>query len=185
MIDINSIDTYFSEQSNEILDWCNFEYDGMFAPYFTEMEELYQRLKSDNNPITDDELEIILTDIPLQLYSVSEILATYKTKVELVKLNLKNKKYELANSPEFAEYTKTERNAKISYELADDETLIKLYLILIERVERQIGFSKELIMSAKKIWSARRSTESIGAVSDSVDLPDYSSMVDKDYIKGV
>ena len=54
----------------------------------------------------------------------------------------------------------------------------KIYNSVNERVRRQISFSRELIMSSKKLWDARRATEDAnpigGVVKEETELPNYS-----------
>ena len=63
----------------------------------------------------------------------------------------------------------------------EDKLLVDFYDTIMERVSRQMSFSKELIMSAKKIWDARRADNAPlpeVAIQDKTDkLPDY-------YVKG-
>lgn len=61
-------------------------------------------------------------------------------------------------------------------EFAGDRFLVSAYDSLYERVSRQITFSKELIMSCKKIWDARRNSDQnpMPSVSET-DLPEYQA----------
>ena len=76
----------FKEDIDETVKWCNDQYDKMFAVYFKEVRELHKRLQSASRPITDDELQQILVDLPMQLFSASEQLSQYKTALEVIKL---------------------------------------------------------------------------------------------------
>ena len=48
----------------------------------------------------------------------------------------------------------------VSENTIEDELMISIYSKLIERVNSQISYSKELIMSAKKLWDRRKEAES-------------------------
>lgn len=171
-MDIKRISQEHQSDIESVKEWCEAEYQKHFAVYFDEMYSLYSKLQSGNKAITDGELEAILTDIPLHLFSAAEALSSYKAGIEIVKLKMKQAKSELTIDDNFN-----------TSQILEDEMLVKIYGTVVERVERQITFSKELIMSAKKIWTARKGTESIGVVSDSINLPDYSDMNNKSYIK--
>ena len=171
---MNKISKEHQSDIDDVTKWCEEEYNKHFSQYFEEMYKLYFKLQSGNKAITDDELESILTDIPLQLFSAAEALSSYKAGIEIVKLKMKMAKSESHLS---------ENYSQVAFKTLEDEMLVKVYGTVVERVERQITFSKELIMSAKKIWSARKGTESIGVAADSIDLPDYSDIEKKTYIK--
>ena len=71
--------------------------------------------------------------------------------------------------------------------MTEDKILILAYDNLITRVEKEMSYSRELIMSAKKIYDVRRNTEQSNPVSEvsskQNDLPDYySSTSGKQYI---
>lgn len=178
---ISAIDATYSEEFADISEWCNKTYSGMFSEYFKEMNNLYQRLSSSTKPITDDELETILGTIPLRLYAAAEKLNELKVRIEVIKLKIKQEKHDsLVNSDASSQ---TARREEAAYSVVEDEMLLKVYTSLVERVESEIAFSKELIMSAKKIWTSRREAENIGKAAKDVDLPDYSDMDGKSYIK--
>ncbi|WP_302320422.1 hypothetical protein, partial [uncultured Duncaniella sp.] len=59
------------EDIDSVVSWCNKLYDDNFATYFKGERELFERLQSKTHPITDEELEWILTSLPLELFSVS------------------------------------------------------------------------------------------------------------------
>lgn len=162
----------------DVLNWCESEYNTYFSQYFGEMASLYSRIQSTYKPITDNELEQILTDIPLQLFAASEALSQYKARIEVLKLEIKQRKHDVYEAS--TETSQSARRDEAAYAVLEDEMLLKLYSLVVERVEHELSFSKELIMSAKKIWTARRETESVEAVSSSRvadTLPDYSMPV--------
>lgn len=178
---LSAIDATYSEDFNDISEWCNKTYSDMFSEYFKEMENLYARLSSNTKPITDAELETILGTIPLRLYAVSEKLNELKIRIEIIKLNIKQEKHNSIMNSEAS--SQAARREEAAYSVIEDELLLKVYTSLIERVEGEISFSKELIMSAKKIWTSRREAENVGKSAKDVDLPDYSDMDGKTYIK--
>lgn len=178
---ISGIDAAYREDFADISEWCANIYDEMFSSYFKEMQDLYFKLSSKHRPITDSELEEILSTIPLRLYAASEKLNELKLRIEVIKLHIKQDKHtNLINSDASSQ---TARREEAAYSVIEDELLLKVYVSLMERVESEITFSKELIMSAKKIWTARRESENVGTSAKNVDLPDYSDIDNKTYIK--
>ena len=168
----------------DIANWCDSTYLDNFKSYFEPVKTLFVRFKSNTRPITDEELEEILTLVPLNLFSVSEVLSKVKAQMEVISLRIKQEKHEvLSNSQATSQAAKKEEAAA---SVIEDEILLKAYSTLIERVESEISFSRELIMSAKKIWTARKQAETIGVPAENLDtthedLPDY--MVDLDEIR--
>lgn len=134
-------------------------YGKYFARYFKKEAEMYERFKDAEVPINDLELSWIITALPLELFSVSNALAQFRQHNELVKLKIK------------------QRKGSDNADGLDEEYKLMsiIYAAVINRVEQEISFSKELIMGAKKVWDARRSSEQspIGATT-LPDLPDYS-----------
>ena len=178
---ISSIDATYKEEFTDISEWCDSIYSEMFSSYFQEMQNLYLKLASNYRPITDSELEEILSTVPLRLYAAAEKLNELKLRIEVIKLRIKQDKHtNLINSDASSQ---TARREEAAYSVIEDEMLLKVYTSLVERVESEISFSKELIMSAKKIWTSRREAENVGKPANSVDLPDYSDMDNKTYIK--
>ena len=146
-------------------------YTKYFSQYFSREQDLYNRFKSTTTPITDSELEWIITSLPLDLFAASEALAQFKSHNEIIKLTIKNRK-----------------KTNTTDDQSDLDTEYKImgivYSAVINRVESQISLSKELIMGAKKVWDARRKTEQvpINEVNSPNDLPDYT--LKHTYIKG-
>ena len=146
------------EAADELVDEIYAKY---FSTYFRKESEMYGKFRDADNPITDKELEWILISLPLDLKMAANALAQFKQHNEIVKLKIKQRK---------------------SAKLSDDDGLdaeFKLmniiYTSVITRVELEVSFSKELIMGAKKVWDARRSSDSapIGEVVNTPDLPEY------------
>ena len=166
----------------EVIQWCNQEYKVKFAEYFIIQHQLYDRLKS-STPITDAELETILTDIPLKLFKVSEILSAFRTGFEVLKLKIKEKSANIEKSSEAKSQAARKEEANIG--IIPDMILTTAYESIISRVEYEISMSKELIMGAKKIWDSRRRTDNSNPVGEVVndELPEYIPKTTKTYIK--
>ena len=142
-------------------------YDKYFAGYFKRLNETFLRFRDAETPVTDTELEWILTSLPLELFSVSNALAQFKQHNEIVKLKIKQR-------------SKTKsKDMEASSEGLDEEYKLMsiIYASVITRVESEISFSKELIMGAKKVWDARRNGEKppVGEVvpEEKPEIPDY------------
>ncbi len=182
-MDLSNLNLKFESSMSDIESWCNNQYQDYFSEYFINVKNLYLRLKSESKPITDQELEQILTDLPLELFSVSEVLNNFKLKSELISLEVKKEKREVENRSEAS--TQTARRDEANFSVIEDEFLIKAYNLIIDRVEHEISFSRELIMSAKKIWAARRDAEVVALPSDKSieDLPNYLATNSESYIK--
>ena len=130
-------------------------YNKYFASYFIKEEEMHQRFQDTDVPINDLELSWIITALPLELFSVANALAQFRQHLEIVKLKMKQRKTEKI----------TDTNLDTEFKL-----MTIIYTSVISRVEQQISFSKELIMGAKKVWDARRSSE-VAPISE-INLPD-------------
>lgn len=159
---------------DEVNEWAEEQYGEFFAPYFREQPKLYNRLKSSEDPITDEELEWILTNLPLDLFSATEQLSKLKTSQEVIKLSIKQRERDYMKT--HTEGSETKRKEEAAALVAEDKLLVTVYDIISERVSKQMTFSKELIMSSKKIWDARKAegtlmTEVGNAKED--ELPEY------------
>lgn len=159
------------------------EYLDMFYENFKGLHDLYSRFKSKVTPITDEELSYIMTTLPLQLFDVSENLNYLKLRCEILKIDMKTKSADVRlNSSYDADsgLTKGEYHEYLNNVIAstteEDQIVLALYRTLIERVESERMYAKELIMGAKKIWDSRRSAEESAPVQPT-DLPEYDSMV--------
>lgn len=148
----------------EVNEWAEEEYSKYFSEYFKGEVELYNKLKSAKSQISDDELEWVLTDLPMELFSVSEQLSKLKTSQEVIKLHIKQVERDYVKS--HTEGSETKRKEEATALTAEDRLLVTVYDSIIERVTREMSFSKELIMSAKKIWDARR--------ADGIPLPEVT-----------
>lgn len=173
-------------------------YDVKFKNNFELVNALYIRMQDKSNPITDSELSEILTTLPLNLFKISETLNELRLNREVIKLQNYDKRTEL--TARFEEITnmipgltKTERKKalddQVKSAMAENDIIVAVYDAVIERVESEISFSRELIMGAKKIWDARRKAEQANPVAPVVpeDLPDYivkNPLENKTYIIG-
>ena len=170
----------------EVSDWCNTMYSENFLGYFQDTEKLFKRLKSKSHPITDEELEYILIDIPIMLFDVSEKLNEFRINQEVMKMCIKKSKMKFLEDSETIKSISS-RQAIASYCAVDEELLLTAYKCLVDRVDQKISFCKELIMGAKKIWDARRQTDASNPVSEVTEedtLPVYNkNMSTKEYIR--
>lgn len=166
-----------SPDISEVNEWVESEYNKYFAGYFKGEVDLYKRMKSSESPLTDEELSWILTDLPLELFSVTEQLSKLKTAQEVIKLHIKQTEREYIKDPN-NEGSQTQKREDAAALTLKDKLLVDVYDTLAERVSRQMTFSKELIMSAKKIWDARRADGipllDINIPADLSNLPEYT-----------
>ena len=137
-------------------------YKKYFSRYFRKEAEMHNRFKDAEKPITDEELEWLITSLPLELFAVANALAQFKQHNEIVKLKIKQRK----------------GKKELEDDGLDDEYKLMsiIYASVITRVEQEISFSKELIMGAKKVWDARKSGEKpiTGGISNDIPLPEYT-----------
>lgn len=135
-------------------------YHKYFAHYFKRTADLEVAFRNTDVPITDDQLEQIITAIPLDIYLVSGNLAQFKQHFEIVKLTNKQRK-----------------KAKLDEDIDTEYQLMAIiYNSVINRVENEIAGTKELIMGAKKVWDARKRAETSVPINEQVphtELPDY------------
>ena len=145
-------------------------YEKEFGNIFQFVDDLKSKIHDNQRLVTDEELEYIITTLPLNLYTAAEHLSSLKMRAELHKLEHSQLKAQKEIDPSY---------------VRDSEMVTKMYSMLIDRVTSQISMCKELIMGAKKIWDARRSAEHVNPIAPTApaDLPDYDSMP-KQYIHG-
>ena len=158
-------------------------YDETFGDLFAEVSKLYERYKSHTQPITDAELEKILIELPLHLFTVSERLSSMKLHLSVTKLETKRMRRVNAQKYHANGIFKNDADVMIEDDSFNDEVAVLIYNAVIERVERQLTFSRELIMGAKKLWDSRKSnTLPIGEVGDKAvpPLPEYIDWTHKD-----
>lgn len=196
MISINESYEAREDDIQEVIDWCDETYDTNFAPYFEDVYSLRKELDSKSHPITDESLERILTYVPIQLFSVSEMLSKFTLSLEVLKLKMKETEHEVAKNSTASTATKRQEEAAIS--ILGDKLLITAYQSILTRVEKEMSYTRELIMGAKKVWDARRRTDGsmpVGEIDSSdydyrppagnmgTPLPDYGSTTSGKYIK--
>lgn len=180
----------YDEDMKGVENWCNELYESRFSTYFQEIRTLYNTLSDKQEQISDTILEQILTDIPLSLFTVSERLNTLRTNCEVGKLKMREHEA-LVRQTLFDEYTKdcgyskSDIPAMVRDSVINDQIVIVALNGVINRVENEISFSRELIMSAKKIWDRRKNTENVNPVGPVVpeyfDLPDYGDFKSADF----
>lgn len=167
MFDLSTVFESMEDDINGVSELSDKLYSKHFGNYFKIQQDLYKRIQNNSEPVTDTELEKVLTELPLELIEVSESLSKFQIGQEVVKLR-----------------TKEESASKTSLELKEYELMSKIYASVSERVARQISFSRELIMSCKKIWDRRKDTDivtPIGPVDTS--LPEYVPPAKQTYVK--
>lgn len=160
--------------------WCEDIYNTRFSSYFRDQRDIGSSIRSKSRPISDEELEKILTEVPMNLFDVSERLSELRTESEVIKLEVKRKEIELAKIS--SETTEVKRKEEAAVLTTEDKILLMAYDNIITRVEKEMSYSRELIMSAKKIWDGRKSTTNpVGEITSN--LPDYNYSQNKSYIK--
>lgn len=153
-MDLKSALKSASKDIAEVNEWAESEYQAYFGGYFKGEVDLYNRMKKDKSQLSDTELEWILSELPLELFSVTQQLSKLKTAQEVIKISIKEKERDFIKTAEGSEAKKKEEASAFT---AEDRLLVTVYDQIADRVSREMSFSKELIMSAKKIWDARRS----------------------------
>lgn len=154
-------------ESNELLSVCDEIYDKHFGKFFDYPRDLCNRLYCKDNPITTDELETILIDVPIILFEVAEHLSSLQLRLDVLKA--KSKEQAIPKVSDGITIKATDE------EILQTKLLISAVTSVISRVEREISFSRELIMGAKKLWDSRDHTIKVNPVSEvtSPQLPDY------------
>lgn len=163
----------YKEDVDSVSDWCDDMYNTSFSSHFNLVHSLHERMLSKSHPITDDELRSILIDLPLELFEVSEEMNKLQIQIEVIKMRIKQMEKEYTHRS--TESTATKRAEEGAFAVLEDKLLLTAYNSVASRVEKEISFSRELIMGAKKVWDGRRSTESANPIGpNSYDsLPNY------------
>lgn len=154
---LKEVELLVSADISDAHDWVDSKYEELFAEYFCEVRVLSARMKSKIQPISDQELESVLTILPLDLFEVASKLSDIKLNYEVIKLH--NKKEHTEAVKQSTASTATQRNAEADVATADNRVLELVYETLIERIEKEVSYTRELIMAAKKIWDGRRKAE--------------------------
>ena len=174
-MDLKSKLAVLNKDISEVNEWAEEEYNKYFSSYFKGEVDLYDKMKSLKIQMTDEELEWILTDLPLELFSVSEQLSKLKTAQEVIKLHIKETERAYIQDPNVVG-SQTQKKEDAAALTAEDRLLVTVYDSIIERVTREMAFSKELIMSAKKIWDARRADGiPLPEIVTTSSLPEYNN----------
>ena len=142
------------DEMTEITAIADEVYSRAAGNYFDAVRDLSDRFQANQSPITDSELEFILTSLPLKLFEISEAKSKVMLTHEIVKLKSKEKSDE-----------------SLDYKLA-----AAVYNSVITRIDREMMYTRELIMSSKKLWEARKASQDppVGEVV-MPDLPDYDN----------
>ena len=164
MIDILSASAASESDIQSVSGWVDDQYTLRFSTYFEDLQRLVDRMASKTHPITDEELESILIDLPLKLFSAAEQINALKLNLEVVKL--RNKKTLTEKIKASKESTATMRKDVAESEMFEDKVLEFAYSGLLDRVDREVSYARELIMGAKKVWDARRKADSVNPVSE-------------------
>ena len=181
-LNLKAIEQRYADDLKSVSDWCDETYAESFQPYFKDQRALFSRLKSKSRTITDAELEWILTEVPVNLFEVAESISALQTSQEVLKLSIKRREADIAKVS--TESSESKRKEYAALETIDDKILLLAYGNLLTRVEKEMSYSRELIMSAKKIWDARKRTEESNPVSEisPTELPEYNQTKCKSYI---
>lgn len=177
MISLDSVRNKYQSDIDDVNKWADSEYNKYFLEHFKDVSRLHDKLRSNNDPITDNELEWILTWLPLELMSVSEKLSQLKNTQEVIKLGIKKEEDKLVSLYVDEGMSATKAKEVAAHETSSDKLLVSIYDSIYERVSKQCVFAKELIMASKKIWDARRNSEqSMPSISSENPqaLPDYN-----------
>lgn len=182
------IEQKYQKDIDAVIDYENGIYNHLFADEFSEILKLSDAIKQSGYRSPSDEvLEVILIDVPLKLFDVAERLNQLELTLQVLKLELKEKKVQLKHCNDVQNLKSTEISDYITSKTIEDELMICVYTKLIERVNSQVSYSKELIMSAKKLWDRRKAAESVMPVSpvDPASAPYDPSKSNKNPVYGV
>lgn len=184
-MELKEVEMSVSADINDACSWVNSKYAELFSEYFNEVRALSARMKSKTQPISDQELESVLTNLPLDLFEVASKLSDIKLNYEVIKLHNKKEHTEAVKQSKAS--TVTQRNAEADVATIGNRALELVYETLIERVEKEVSYTRELIMASKKIWDGRRKAEQsvpIGPV-DTQSQPRSEYSASKHYDKSI
>lgn len=156
---------------------------------FCEIYRLADAMNNSRKPISDEDLEYVLIDLPLKLFTASEYLAKLSSVVEALKLENIQKEADIRKdineSIDLGRMKCTQHELKLSIEVALAENKASIICLnrVIKQIEKQLTYCRELIMSAKKIWDARRRTEAIIPINEP-NIEDLPEITRNQYIKG-
>lgn len=177
---VADMDKTFMQEIGDITDWVNSQYRDYFGDVFSFLDDLSARFQSEYVPVSDSDLERIMTDLPLMLIDASERLNAYKLKSEAIKLKIANVEY--AASEAVSGGTKQERDKYVKVSSMNYKLLQCAYSSLIDLVDRKLVYSKELIMGAKKVWTDRKQADPATIAAENPDsgvdsLPEYKTYI--------
>lgn len=170
---IQDIEAKHGAEFSEIDDWMNNRYNSDFKHYFEGQRNIHKRILNSESKITNEELEQVMIDIPLMLIDVAEKVNMYKLRIESIKLNMKRRRITSINEDIYIS------ESMLDVQDIDDKLLVAAYQMLIQRVEKEMSYTRELIMGAKKVWDSRKNGDSVVPIMpDSQEdplsgLPDY------------
>lgn len=163
MIDLKAVEQLLQEDVEAAISWCDDKYTQVFSEHFKRQRDLYKRLESKTHPITDEELEDILTTLPLEMFTVAEKLSKLKTAQEVIKVRNKRDLAEKKESSTLKTQTARDEDAKL--QMLEQQLMDTLYTAVIERVDKEMSFTRELIMGAKKVWDRRSQAEGASPIA--------------------
>ena len=162
---MNKVEEYIPDSIYSTITECRKYYQSVYdtdiAPYFNKLQEIQAQLS--NNKITDEQLEYVLSSLPLDLIDISEYLSRYQIELESLKLAIKSAEVDLRNrlvSDSDVKYKETEIKEIVKASFLVNRQIVVCYETLIERINRQLSYCREFIMGCKKIWDRRRQSES-------------------------
>ena len=164
MIDVDRVAKLNGEDADSVISWVEEQYNQKFSEYFGDLHILSSRISSKSMPITDEELECVLIDLPLKLFSVAEEINRLTLNLEVIKL--KNRKTLTDKVKLSKESTAALKKEVAESEMFEERVLELAYSCLLDRIQREVSYSKELIMGAKKVWDSRRKADTSNPVSE-------------------
>jgi len=191
----------YMAESEDIVSWCDSIYDKYFSDAYKIMKSVgsstvFNDLGFVKCKLSDEELERILTELPVDLYTASESLNRLKLELEMIKLKYKQIRRDLTTEAKNhikmtgENLTKAEVESAVQdytfSEISENELLIRAYESVISRAENERSACRELIMGAKKVWDSRRMAEQTNPIKEVVtdnELPDYKDIARNQYVK--
>lgn len=154
-------------------------YEAVIGDKFLQAYQLFERYQSEDRPITDEELAWVLETLPMQLFDISECRANLQLSIDVLKLTLNANltEFRAGRQADFAKASETTIRSSFEADNLDQYVILKCQESVLAELDKKITFCRELIMSSKKLWDARRSTEQVNPVSEadySAQLPEYT-----------
>lgn len=170
------MNTYYNKDIDLTLDYYNKIHDSLMRETLDKIYDMYEYMKK--NSISDEDLEWVLTSLPIDLMHISESLNTLRLQHSVVKLKQKELRMEIESTivDSCVEGTpKSSIKEQVDAEMAEHKVVETTLQCLITGIEHELSFCKELIMGCKKVWDSRRNTENVNPVKEvDTDLPDYT-----------